>query len=232
MVAFIQDTRALFSGTRSPLFRRQYPVAPTSTATSYLMPHPLHLLLMGLMFVLLFQDPKDSRSICVLLSSLQLPLYNNIHLSHWSWKRPFRPIFPFSLSYWLIVRQWFCSSCPTIYLYMRFFACGDRIGGDRIGWVWRSSAVLASHYWVRPPYFLDWLGLTSLRWLIIVLGCSLLTIFQAFFLFYTSFPLSCNCANSSPTILNNTQHTTLAGFLFSLLSHLPPLPHTIYCLVQ
>ena len=126
MVAFIQDTRALFSGTRSHLFRHQYPVAPTSTATSYLMPHPLHLLSMGLMFVLLFQDPKNSRSICVLLSSLQLPLYNNIHLSHWSWKCPFRPIFPFSLSYWLIdiVRQWFCSSCPTIYLYMRFFACG------------------------------------------------------------------------------------------------------------
>lgn len=43
---------------------------------------------------------------------------------------------------------------------------------------------------------------------------------SSIFLFYTSFPLSCNCANSSPTILNNTQQ--LAGSLFVFSPLTPP----------
>ena len=47
---------------------------------------------------------------------------------------------------------------------------------------------------------------------------------SSIFLFYTRFPLSCNCVNSSSPILIATPIIQLMG-LCPLLSHLAPLPH-------
>ena len=133
----------------------------------------------------------------------------------------------FSLFYWLIVgfRWRSYPSCLTIYLYICAFLHVEIESCAGFGWARRPSAVHAFRHWVRLLYFLDWFGLTSLRWLLF-LDVSFYPYFKHFSFLYKISLIMQLCQQFFPYSHRNTHHT-IDGSLFSPLTSRTITPYHI-----
>ena len=164
---------------------------------------------------------QESRSIRVLLSSLQFSLYNNIHLSHWWWN--FFALLLVDCRFSLAILSELPHDLPV---YMRLFACRDRI----LRWFRLSTAPIGCACLSPLGSTTLFLGLvrSNITSLIVVLGCFLLSIFQAFFFSIQDFPYHAIVSTVLP--LFSSQHPSYNWWVFVPSSHISH--HYPICLVQ